>query len=81
MMMKTHHMSTVKYGASSSIKHYYEVKEALKELGIKHGPFQRGIRNNWQGIHFYELYDSDAIPFLILKLADTDFSISTKEES
>ena len=74
-------MSTVKYSASSSIKHFHQVKEALKELGIRHGPFQRGLLNNWNGQHFYDVYDSDAIPFLILKLADTDFSISAREES
>jgi hypothetical protein len=74
-------MSTVKYGASSGVKHYRVVKGAMKELGIKHGPFQRGVRNILQGTHFYDIYDNEAIPFLILKLADTDFSINTKEES
>lgn len=69
-------MSTVKYHASSSIKYYYQVKEAMKELGIKHGPFRRGIRDNWTLKHFYELYDHDAMPFLVLKLADTDFSMN-----
>jgi hypothetical protein len=68
-------MSTVKYHASSGIRHYYQVKEALAELGIRHGPFQRGIKNIHQSTHFYDLYDSEAMPFLILKLADTDFSL------
>ena len=69
-------MSTVKYLASSGVKHYYEVKEALKELGIKHGPFRRGLLNNWTGRHFYDLYDSPAMSFLVLKLADTDFTMA-----
>ena len=75
-------MSTVKYHANSNIKYYYQVKEALKELGIKHGPFQRGyVRRgishpDWNLQHLYDLYDHPAIPFLILKLADTDFKLT-----
>ena len=68
-------MSTAKYFASSGVKHFHEVKAAMKELGIRHGPFRRGLLNNWTGKHFYDIYDSDAIPFLILRLGDTDFSL------
>ena len=75
MMMKTHPMSTAKYSASSSIKHFHEVKAAMKELGIRHGPFRRGLLNNWTTKHFYDLYDNEAIPFLVIKLANTDFAV------
>lgn len=69
-------MSTVKYSATCSTKHYRLVKNALKELGIRHGPFQKGLLQNWMDKHFFDLYASDALPFLILKLADTDFEVN-----
>ena len=69
-------MSTVKYSAKCSIKHYRLVKQALTELGIRHGPFQKGLLGNWKDTHFFDLYDSKAMPFLVLKLADTDFELN-----